>query len=297
MEIFDEGSIGEVFRFSKGYPRLINIICDHALLSGFIKSAEAVTAAIVRDCAADLTLPQRDVLQAEIAKTERRPPPPLPAALRESGPAAPAPRRNRWQRSALLVALLAALLLGLFGLYPQGFERLKTLWHNQFQGMTAGTGAPPPTQVAPEPPPPAGAPGTPPLPSPKPPATPAPETPKPPAASAAAPQTATPLKPVAAPPPVEPASAGPQTPGATAAGIPTADGTPEKPLPAASVKPQPPPATPEEERGAQNLGPKDAREPLPAQTATEDLPREVTGTGSDPGDIIDWVLEKNKRRQ
>jgi type II secretory pathway predicted ATPase ExeA len=297
MEIFDEGSIGEVFRFSSGYPRLINIICDHALLSGFIKSAEAVTAAIVRDCAADLTLPQRDVLQAEIAKTERRPPPPLPAALRESGPAAPAPRRNRWQRSALLLALLAALLLGLFGLYPQGFERLKTFWHNQFQGMTAGTGAPPPTQVAPEPPPPAGAPGTPPLPSPKPPAIPAPETPKPPAATAAAPQTATPLKPVAATPPAETVSAAPAAPAETAASTPAADGDPDKPLPAVPMEPQPPPAGLEGQRGAQNFEQKDARQPLPAKAASEELRQEDAGAGSDPGDIIDWVLEKNKQRQ
>jgi type II secretory pathway predicted ATPase ExeA/cell division protein FtsN len=298
MEIFDEGGIGEVFRFSSGYPRLINIICDHALLSGFIKSAEVVTAAIVSDCAADLTLPQRDVLQAEIAKTER-PEPPLPAAVRESGPAAPAPQRNRWQRSALLVALLAALLLGLFGLYPQGFERLKTLWHSQFQGMTAGTGAPPPTQVAPEPPPPAGAPGTPPLPSPKPPATPAPETPKPPAATAAAPQTATPLKPVAATPPAEPVSATPAAPAETAAGTPAPDGDPDKPLPTVPMEPQPPPAGLEDQRGAQNFEQKDARQPLPAKAATEELRQEDADAdaGSDPGDIIDWVLEKNKRRQ
>lgn len=63
------------------------------------------------------------------------------------------------------------------------------------------------------------------------------------------------------------------------------------------MEPQPPPAGLGDQRGAQNFEQKDAREPQPDQTATEDLPRDDAGAGSDPGDIIDWVLEKNKRRQ
>ena len=324
MEIFDDDSIGGVFRFSNGYPRLINIICDHALLSGFIKSAEVVTAAMVSDCAADLTLPRREDLQAEVAKTAR-PAAPLPAAARESGPPAPPPpQQGRWQRSALLLALLAALLLSIFGLYPQGFERLKELWHTQFQGMTTGTTAPPPTEVVLEPPPPAGAPGTPPVspskapatPAPKPPkpptatvsapqtaaplkpvATAAPEPPKPPPATAAVPQTTAPLKPVAATPPAESDSAEFEAPTQTAATTPAADGAPKKTLPAVPAKPQPPPAAPEDERGARNLGQKDTRQPLPARRAAEEPRQDDASPGSDPGDIIDWVLEKNKRRQ
>ena len=138
MEIFDDDGIGEVFHFSSGYPRLINIICDHAMLTGFIKSAELVTGEIVRRCAADLTLPGRDVLQAEVAQA-RKPAPPLQDPPAE--PAAPAPRRKGRWRTALLVLLLASILLGAFlrYRYPSGFERLQALWQAHFGGKAAQT--------------------------------------------------------------------------------------------------------------------------------------------------------------
>jgi hypothetical protein len=63
------------------------------------------------------------------------------------------------------------------------------------------------------------------------------------------------------------------------------------------MEPQPPPAGLEDQRGAQNFEQKDPRQPLPAKAASEELRQEDAGAGSDPGDIIDWVLEKNKRRQ
>jgi hypothetical protein len=119
---------------------LINIICDHAMLTGFIKSAEILTTAIVSGCAADLTLPRSEVLQAEIAET--RPPAAPPAPTRQ--PQAAAPNwKERWQ-PVLLAALLIVLLLGAFWGYPLGFDRLKELWRTQFQGMAVRTTAPPP---------------------------------------------------------------------------------------------------------------------------------------------------------
>lgn len=36
-QIFDSEAFHEIFSFSRGYPRLINIICDLALLSGYVK--------------------------------------------------------------------------------------------------------------------------------------------------------------------------------------------------------------------------------------------------------------------
>jgi type II secretory pathway predicted ATPase ExeA len=296
MEIFDEGSIAEVFRFSKGYPRLINIICDHAMLTGFIKSAEVVTAGMVSDCAADLTLPQRELLQAEVEKTER-PAAPLPAAMRESGPPQKSPPQNRWQRPALLVALLAALLLSALALYPQGFERFKALWRTQFQGMTAGTTAPPPTKVAPQPPAPAGPPDPPPPPvSPaKPPPTPVSKIQEQPAAKAAPPGSAALQAPETAPPDASVATA-PEPPSETSAGTPAPDAEDPKPPPAPATS-QPPTAAPEDAPGAQDPGRKDASQRLPIRSATETPPQDDAGSGSDPGGIIDWMLEKNKRRQ
>jgi len=35
LRIFDDSAIREIFRYSQGIPRLINIVCDNALLTGF----------------------------------------------------------------------------------------------------------------------------------------------------------------------------------------------------------------------------------------------------------------------
>lgn len=57
QKIFDGKAIREVFKFSKGYPRLINIICDHALLTAFVRDINKVPPSVVKECAKELTLP------------------------------------------------------------------------------------------------------------------------------------------------------------------------------------------------------------------------------------------------
>jgi len=56
-EIFTKGAIGKVYSFSKGYPRLINIMCDHALLTGYVKDLTTVTPKIIKECTKELRLP------------------------------------------------------------------------------------------------------------------------------------------------------------------------------------------------------------------------------------------------
>ena len=53
-KIFSNSAIRQVIAFSNGYPRLINIICDHALLTAFVKGKHRVDGSIVRDSAKDL---------------------------------------------------------------------------------------------------------------------------------------------------------------------------------------------------------------------------------------------------
>ncbi len=55
-EIFHRKAVGEVYRFSQGYPRLINIICDHALLTGFVRQANKITPTIIKECSQELCL-------------------------------------------------------------------------------------------------------------------------------------------------------------------------------------------------------------------------------------------------
>jgi general secretion pathway protein A len=53
-KIFTSGAIRQIINFSNGYPRLINVICDHALLTTYVKGKQKVDAAIIKECAKDL---------------------------------------------------------------------------------------------------------------------------------------------------------------------------------------------------------------------------------------------------
>ena len=56
-EIFSSEAIYEIFSFSKGYPRLINTICDRALLTGYTLDLKKIDGKIAKKCADDLILP------------------------------------------------------------------------------------------------------------------------------------------------------------------------------------------------------------------------------------------------
>ena len=56
-DIFNSDAIREIYEFSGGLPRRINIICDHALLAGASRGVKTVTRGIVKKCAKDLCLP------------------------------------------------------------------------------------------------------------------------------------------------------------------------------------------------------------------------------------------------
>src|SRR5260370_19351807 len=55
-QIFSVRAIEAVFGHSRGIPRLINTICDNALLSGYAKQAATITPEIVDGVARDLRL-------------------------------------------------------------------------------------------------------------------------------------------------------------------------------------------------------------------------------------------------
>lgn len=58
--IFTEDAIKAVYEFSRGVPRLINTICDNALLEGFLVKAETLDDQLIKYVAVDLGLnPER----------------------------------------------------------------------------------------------------------------------------------------------------------------------------------------------------------------------------------------------
>jgi general secretion pathway protein A len=56
-EIFKPDAMQAVFNFSRGYPRLINVICDLALLTGFSTGIKKIDAAVVKKCGKELQIP------------------------------------------------------------------------------------------------------------------------------------------------------------------------------------------------------------------------------------------------
>jgi general secretion pathway protein A len=54
--IFSEPATNAIFRHSNGFPRLINTICENALLSGYARRAAVIPAEVVDEVAQDLRL-------------------------------------------------------------------------------------------------------------------------------------------------------------------------------------------------------------------------------------------------
>jgi len=54
ITIFDPGAVREIYRYSKGIPRLINIVCDNALLTGFSLEQNRIGKRIIRSIVTDL---------------------------------------------------------------------------------------------------------------------------------------------------------------------------------------------------------------------------------------------------
>jgi general secretion pathway protein A len=53
-EVFDSGAKKEVFRLSQGVPRLVNVICDRALLGGYAQESRRINARLIRQAAAEV---------------------------------------------------------------------------------------------------------------------------------------------------------------------------------------------------------------------------------------------------
>ena len=55
--IFNKAALKEIFYFSDGIPRLINIISDHALLTGYSGNLKRIDGPTIKECAEELRIP------------------------------------------------------------------------------------------------------------------------------------------------------------------------------------------------------------------------------------------------
>lgn len=112
--IFSPTAIREIHAFSSGYPRLVNIICDHALLTGYVKGMNQIDGEIIAECAKELRLSKRP--SHEQKPDISHPMSPLPNRVvlpHPAAPPAPSPQRSR---GGLLFSVLGLFLLG-FGAF------------------------------------------------------------------------------------------------------------------------------------------------------------------------------------
>ena len=110
--LFTQDAIREVHRLSQGYPRLVNMVCDHALLYGYGANLERIDVVTVRECSRDLSvaLGLDDVSGTGEAAAA------VDCATPAPNPPGVAPETN-WRPVALLGASLAAAVIGYHLLY------------------------------------------------------------------------------------------------------------------------------------------------------------------------------------
>jgi general secretion pathway protein A len=56
-DIFGRDAVREIYNYSGGYPRLINIICDHALLTGYSYDLKSIDKKVIKECEQELQIP------------------------------------------------------------------------------------------------------------------------------------------------------------------------------------------------------------------------------------------------
>ena len=53
-KIFKSNAFLEIFSATGGYPRVINIICDHALLTGYVSGLKSIDSGVIKECEREL---------------------------------------------------------------------------------------------------------------------------------------------------------------------------------------------------------------------------------------------------
>jgi general secretion pathway protein A len=106
-EIFSRDAVREIYNYSGGYPRLLNIICDHALLTGYSYNLKSIDKKVIKECEKELYIPEEIGANDGIDKENNFPlPNPPPVAT---------PAKPVITRKAGIVAAIIMLLV--FGAY------------------------------------------------------------------------------------------------------------------------------------------------------------------------------------
>lgn len=75
QSLFSDNLMDRIHRYTAGIPRLVNSLCDNALLIGFALEAPAITPAILEEAAADLDLTSGQILLEDLLDVPESPAP------------------------------------------------------------------------------------------------------------------------------------------------------------------------------------------------------------------------------
>ena len=106
--LFTDEALRLIHAEGRGVPRLINVVCDQALLAGFAEERPVIDAAIVRECVREMRIPGEETSLPMSPPSGRKGPAPAP----------PPPRRSAVSPWLLFSLLLAAGGGALYWLYP-----------------------------------------------------------------------------------------------------------------------------------------------------------------------------------
>ena len=102
LKLFSREAVEQIYHFSRGIPRLVNVVCDNALVIGYALGKKRIGADLITEAAADL------LSNEETAEDLNTQPPPISAVT------ASTPSRVSWRpRLAVMALLLVAVAIGL----------------------------------------------------------------------------------------------------------------------------------------------------------------------------------------
>lgn len=71
-DIFTTGAIDEIYKFSKGIPRLINLACHNALITGLVRDSKFITIDIAREAMGELNNSPQSTIKEDVQWEESR---------------------------------------------------------------------------------------------------------------------------------------------------------------------------------------------------------------------------------
>ena len=113
--IFTSDAIQEIFSYSEGFPREINIICDRALLTGYLQEKKKIESKIIKECAVELRIPAKISNKLEIRKDA------LVGTRHEALEVIS--KKNKVKTAGYIAVLILFLIMGGYFYSPTGFNQ------------------------------------------------------------------------------------------------------------------------------------------------------------------------------